>query len=188
MRICGLDEVGRGVLAGPLVACAVILNNQIPITKLNDSKKLNSKLREKIFAEIINSGAEIVIEEMTVRSINNRGIGWANKEIFKRLINKINAQKYIIDGNLKIKMRSKNIKCVIKADNSRKCVMAASIIAKVTRDRYMLKLHCGHVNYGWDKNKGYGTKKHIEAIRKFGMIKHHRKMFVNTALSGDNSF
>lgn len=182
MKVCGMDEVGRGALAGPLIASAVILNNQIPITKLNDSKKLNKKQREELFQQIIVSGAEIVIEEISVRLINSRGIGWANKQIFKKLIRKIDAHKYIIDGNLKINMRGKNIKSVIKADCSRKCVMAASIIAKVTRDRLMNQLHDSHPNYAWNENSGYGTKKHIDAIRIHGEVRYHRSVFVTTAL------
>jgi ribonuclease HII len=183
MKICGMDEVGRGALAGPLVACAVILNNQIPIPKLNDSKKLNKKHREEIFQEIIVSGAEIVIEEISVRLINSKGIGWANKEIFKRLIRKIDAHKYIIDGNFKINIKGKNIKSVIKADSSRKCVMAASIVAKVTRDRLMQNLHTRYPDYGWERNVGYGTRLHIEAIRKYGEVRYHRTVFVTTAIN-----
>src|SRR3972149_10832777 len=112
MKICGLDEVGRGALAGPLVGAATILNSQIPIHNLNDSKRLNRKQRERLFQEIVNSGAEIAVEIISARQINNRGMGWANKEIFKRLIKRVNADRYIIDGNLQVKVKglSKRIK------------------------------------------------------------------------------
>ena len=184
MKICGLDEVGRGALAGPLVGAATILNSQIPIHNLNDSKRLNRKQRERLFQEIVNSGAEIAVEIISARQINNRGMGWANKEIFKRLIKRVNADRYIIDGNLQVKVKglSKRIKSVIKADQTRKCVMAASIVAKVTRDEHMRKLHNEHVMYGWEKNAGYGTKVHIEAIKEYGVVKYHRDVFINTAL------
>ena len=190
MRICGLDEVGRGALAGPLVAAATILNIQYPISNLNDSKKLSKKQRERLFQEIIDSGAEVAVEIISARQINNRGIGWANKEIFKRLIKRVNADRYIIDGNLRINVKNQKskIKSVVGADRTRKCVMAASIIAKVTRDELMRKLHEEHSNYGWDENVGYGTKKHIEAIRVHGEVRYHRSVFVTTALRSTARF
>lgn len=181
-KICGLDEVGRGPLAGPIVGASVILNSKFSILNLNDSKKLSAKERERLHKLIIESGAVVEVEMISVRQINSRGIGWANKELFKRLIKKIDANKYIVDGNLKIKMRNKNIKSVIKADATRKCVMAASIVAKVTRDNLMKELHKEFPEYGWDKNAGYGTKQHIEALKKLGATKHHREIFVRTAL------
>ena len=190
MRICGLDEAGRGPIAGPIVAAAVTLNPKSQISNLKDSKKLNKNQREKLYKEIVESGAEIYIEVVSVRQINNRGIGWANKEIFKRLIRKIEADKYIVDGNLKVKVngKSKKIKSIIKADNSRKCVMAASIAAKVERDRLMKQLHDEHPTYNWQTNAGYGTRSHIEAIKEFGMVKYHRTVFVTTALSRYRTF
>jgi ribonuclease HII len=185
-----LDEVGRGALAGPLVGAATILNSQVPIHNLNDSKKLNKKQREELYQRIMESGATVEVEIISARQINNRGMGWANKEIFKRLIRKIEADRYIVDGNLQVKVKglSKRIKSVVKADQTRKCVMAASIIAKVTRDEYMGKLHDEHVMYGWDRNAGYGTKKHIEAIREYGVVRYHRNVYVTTALRTTDRF
>jgi ribonuclease HII len=188
MRICGMDEVGRGALSGPLVACALML----PGSKfkylnskqyLNDSKLLNSKLREKIYKELLELGVEYKIEEISVRQINSRGMGWANKEIFKRLIKKITADKYLVDGNLKLKVRGKLVKSIINADATRKSVMAASIIAKVYRDNLMAELHKKFSDYGWHKNVGYGTREHINAIKQFGITKHHRSLYVRTALN-----
>ncbi|OGD03013.1 hypothetical protein A3H89_05545 [Candidatus Amesbacteria bacterium RIFCSPLOWO2_02_FULL_48_11] len=183
MKICGLDEAGRGPLAGPLVAAAVALNPKIKISNLKDSKKLNKLQRERAYKEIINSGAEVAVEIISARQINNQGIGWANKEIFRRLIKKIEAKKYIVDGNLKLgRIKNSRVKCVIGADRTRKCVMAASIVAKVTRDRLMLQLHKEHPQYGWKINMGYGTSHHVEAIREHGMVKYHRSVFVTTVL------
>ena len=189
MKIFGLDEVGRGALAGPLVASAVALSQKSHISNLKDSKKLNIKQRERLYELIINSGAEIKTEIISVRQINNRGIGWANKEIFIRLIKNTEADKYIVDGNIKLKVQGKTdrVKSVINADATRKCVMAASIIAKVTRDHLMTELHNEFMIYGWKENAGYGTKKHIEAIRKVGTVKHHRDVYVTTVLKNISS-
>ena len=187
MIICGLDEAGRGPLAGPIVGAAVVLNSQFSINQLEDSKKINSKQREKLYRLILESGAIVETEIITARQINNRGIGWANKEIFKRLIKRIEADKYIIDGVLKIKINNKNIKSVIKADATRKCVMAASIVAKVTRDQLMKHLHEEHPQYGWISNMGYGTRYHVSAIAEFGTVKYHRSVFVQTALRSERA-
>lgn len=190
MRICGMDEVGRGALAGPLVGAAIILNSQLSIADLDDSKKLSKKQREKLHKVIFESGAVIEIEIISVRQINSRGIGWANKEIFKRLIRKVQADKYIIDGPTSLLGKpgatlgvNKDIRCIIKADETRKCVMAASIVAKVTRDKIMAGLAKQYPNYAWDVNAGYGTKLHINALREHGEVKHHRSVYVTTALS-----
>jgi ribonuclease HII len=187
MRVCGLDECGRGPLAGPIVAAGVVLNAKFKIynLKLNDSKKLNQKQREKIYDALIESGCKTQVEMISVRQINSRGIGWANKEIFRRLIKKIEADKYIVDGNLKLGRvlgKTEKIKSVIKADATRKSVMAASIVAKVTRDRLMKELHKEYPKYGWENNAGYGTKYHIMAIKQFGVVKYHRSVFVTTVL------
>ena len=179
MLTCGMDEVGRGALAGPLVGAAIIFNSQFTIYKLKDSKILTPEKRNKLYKRIIKSGAVVVMGEISARQINSRGMGWANKEIFKRLARKIPADKYIADGNLKL---GKKIKSVVKADMKIPEVMAASIIAKVWRDKHMIRLHDEHQIYGWRSNKGYGTKYHIAAIREHGVTKHHRSMFVRTAL------
>jgi len=173
-----MDEVGRGALAGPLVAVATILNTQCSMLNLNDSKKLTPEKRNKIYKRIILSGAIIAVEEISVNLINKYGIGWANKEVFRRLKKRIPADKYIADGNLKIA----GITSVVKADIKILEVMAASIIAKVWRDKLMTRLHDEHKNYGWQSNKGYGTKYHIAAIREHGVTKYHRNIFVKTAL------
>jgi len=184
MIICGLDECGRGPLAGPLVAAAAVFNAQCTMTNLKDSKKLSEGQRNRLYKEIVEK-CVWAVEVISVRQINSRGIGWANKEIFRRLIKRVTADKYIVDGNLKIRVRgkSKQIKSMIKADDKIAQVMAASIVAKVTRDEHMMRLHEEHVMYGWRSNKGYGTRYHIQAIREHGPCKHHRRVFVRTALN-----
>jgi len=188
MKVCGIDEAGRGPLAGPLVGVGVILGK--PVEGLNDSKKLTAIQREKLLNQLIQSDAEIQIEVISVRLINTRGIGWANKEIFRRIIKKLEASKYIVDGNLKlgiIKGKKGKIKALIKADSTRKCVMAASIVAKETRDKIMRDLDSLYPIYKWKTNAGYGTKYHIETIRNYGMVKYHRLKFVETALKNKNA-
>lgn len=176
MLVCGLDECGRGPLAGPIVAAGVVL--QKPVRGLDDSKKLSAEKRQKLYRKIIRS-AIFEVELISVRQINIRGIGWANKALFKRLSKKIVADKYVADGNLKL---GSKITSVIKADAKIAEVMAASIVAKVTRDKLMRQLHEDFPHYGWQSNMGYGTKFHIAALRQHGPTKHHRKLFIATAL------
>jgi ribonuclease HII len=185
MKICGMDEVGRGSLAGPLVAGAVILqNSKLEILNpkqfknLKDSKKLNKKQREDIYKNLMEAKIEYAVEIISARQINSKGMGWANKEIFRRLRKKLIADEYIADGNLKIK----GIKSVIKADAKIPEVMAASIIAKVTRDKMMQELHIKYPKYHWDINVGYGTAVHIAAIREFGVVHYHRDLWVRKVL------
>ncbi len=181
MRICGLDECGRGPLAGPLIAAGVILAK--PLKGLRDSKQLSAKKRQYLYRRIIKNAQAVETESISVRQINNRGIGWANKEVFKRLIRKIEAQKYIVDGNLKIPKAVS----IIKADTKIPEVMAASIVAKVTRDKLMRQLSKKYPQFGWQSNKGYGTRYHLAALHKIGPTKHHRSVFVTTALRNSPS-
>jgi ribonuclease HII len=182
--ICGLDECGRGPLAGPIVAAGVILPENFDTSELRDSKKLPAHQRETLSQKIIQSGAIVAIEKVSVKKINAKGIGWANKEVFRKLILKLEAQEYIVDGKLKIKVRGKTpkIRSEIKADDRFPPVMAASIIAKVWRDALMDKLHRKNSKYSWNANKGYGTKAHISALVQYGSSKHHRELFIATAL------
>lgn len=176
MLVCGIDEVGRGALAGPIFAAGVTFS--VPILNLKDSKKLSPLQRKNLFKIITSSNVDYILESISVEEINKFGIGWANKELFIRIARKIKADKYIADGNLKIL----GIESVIKADNQIPEVMAASIIAKIQRDEYMTQLHEQYTVYDWKTNKGYGTKKHIEALKTHGSCEHHRKLFIRTAL------
>lgn len=174
MKICGIDEVGRGAFAGPLVAAGVVLSKRIK--GLKDSKKLSPKQRQKIYTSMSRKRIEMEVEIISALQINNRGMGWANREIVKRLVKKISADKYIVDGNMKIN----KTKSVIDGDAKIKCVMAASIVAKVTRDKLMRELHKQHPKYGWKTNVGYGTKFHQKAIAEFGETRYHRSVWVRT--------
>lgn len=180
MIVCGLDEAGRGALAGPLTAAAVSnLQFSIRNLKLKDGKLLTGQQREKIYKRLKKSGAEIQMEVISTRSINNHGIGWANREIFKRLIRKIPADRYIVDGNLKIR----KAESIVDADATIPEVILAGIVAKVERDKIMRRLHKEFRHYHWKVNKGYGTSKHLEALKKCGPCRYHRSVFVTTALS-----
>lgn len=183
-RICGIDEAGRGALAGPLVAAAVILRKSHNI-KLRDSKLLLPKQRRKIVSVLKKQKAELYIEVITSRQINNHGIGWANKEVMRKLIRNIDADKYIVDGNLKlgkIQDKTSKIRSVVNADATVPAVIAAGIVAKVYRDKLMAALHKQFPYYHWRQNAGYGTQGHIEAIRMFNVTYYHRSIFVTTAL------
>lgn len=184
MKVCGLDEAGRGALAGPLVAATVILKKKLKI-KIKDGKLLNHEQRQKIYSALKKSGAEVLIETISARQINNHGIGWANKHIFRKLIKKTEADRYIIDGRLKIgrvQGKTKRIKSIVNADATIPAVILAGIVAKVERDAVMRQLHKEFRRYHWKINKGYGTARHLKALREYGPCRYHRDIFVTTAL------
>lgn len=188
--VCGIDEAGRGALAGPLVAAAVAfpsgfhLPNVIGGVPLRDGKTLSRSQRERIIATCDEFGIQQRIETVHVADIDKRGIGWANKEVFRRLIASVEAARYILDGNLTIAVRGKagRIESVVDADATVPQTILAGIVAKVHRDRLMDVLHHECPRYGWNHNAGYGTREHITAIREFGTTVHHRRMFTATAL------
>ncbi len=190
--ICGMDEVGRGPLAGPLVAAAVMfppdfsMAEVAPHLSLRDSKKLSRLARERLISVIKSHALSIEFEVIDVREINDKGIGWANRTIFERLIAKVEAEQYIVDGNLKLQnlgAKTPLVKCLVRADDSVQAVQAASVIAKTHRDWMMTVLHRSHPVYEWNHNKGYGTRNHIAAILEHGPCNLHRRQFVNTALA-----
>lgn len=189
--ICGLDEAGRGALAGPLVAAAVMLHASRKTistragSPLRDGKLLSAKQRGKIYSVLKQLESNISVEVISTRSINNHGIGWANREIFRRLIKKIDAESYIVDGKLKIgriKGKTKKVTSVVDADATIPEVIAAGIVAKVERDRIMHTLHKEFPKFGWKQNAGYGTPDHIRALQLNRVSKYHRGVFVTTAL------
>lgn len=189
-RVCGLDESGRGAWAGPLVAVAVILLcssreiERLAKTKIKDGKLLSPAKRLQLHRALQKVKAEITVEIISTRSINNHGIGWANREIMRRLIKKIEAVKYIVDGNLKITVRGKTdrIQSTVDADSTIPSVILAGIVAKVERDKLMRKLHRRFNAYNWYQNAGYGTKEHRDAILKNNLTYYHRNVFVATGL------
>ena len=173
----GVDEVGRGCLAGPVVSAAVILNENIDLKLLKDSKRINFKNRIKI-AEHIKLNSQYAIGQASVKEILDLNILQAALLSMKRAINKlsIKPELILIDGNFAPK-GIKNFKTIINGDEKIKCISAASIIAKTHRDLLMIKLSEKFSNYAWERNFGYGTKAHFDGLKKFGITSHHRRGF-----------
>ena len=176
--IAGVDEVGRGSLIGPVYAAAVILNNSINKKKLKDSKKLSRKKRE-ILEKYIKKNSYWSIGSASLKEIEKLNILNASLLAMKRAILKLKKKpfKIFIDGNKIPQIKNYNLKYVIKGDEKIPEISAASIIAKVSRDRLITKMSKKYIRYSWNKNAGYGTKGHLSAIKKFGITKHHRKTF-----------
>ena len=175
---CGLDEVGRGALAGPLVAAAVILPNRFRHPLLRDSNLLSAEQRQTVEPLIRKAALAVEVVSVTVEVINDRGIGWANRFAFERLLDLVVAPAYLLDGNLRINTE-RRYHSVVSGDRLVPAISAASIVAKVHRDRMMRELHPEFPHYGWEHNKGYGTPHHREAIFSHGVCEHHRTSFVH---------
>ena len=176
-NIIGVDEVGRGCLAGPVFAAAIKLDQKNFPEGINDSKKLNKPKRLEIFKALIKK-CEYSVGISSVKEIEELNILQSSLLAMNRALKKINIKNHVIlvDGNFSPD-KDKNIRTVIKGDQKCISIAAASIIAKVSRDLFMEELSLKFPNYNWEKNCGYGTKKHLEAIKKFGITEHHRKTF-----------
>ena len=173
----GVDEVGRGCLAGPVVSAAVILKESIDLSLLKDSKKISFKKRIEI-AEHIKSNSIYAVGMASVEEILKINILQAALLSMKRAIDQLSVKPrlILIDGNF-APQGLKNFKTIINGDEKIKSISAASIIAKVYRDKLMIKLSEKFQNYAWEKNFGYGTKAHMKGLKKFGITSHHRKGF-----------
>ena len=187
--IFGFDEAGRGPWCGPVVAaCVCWPNGNIPAElaeQINDSKKLSAKKREKLFPLIMNSNAIVGVGQASAEEIDSINILQASFLAMKRAWEDVVRQGYqpafaLIDGN-KLPDWSLPMQAVIGGDAKSLSVATASIVAKVTRDRLMIELSEQYPAYGWDKNAGYGTKTHIEALEKYGVTPHHRKTYAPVA-------
>lgn len=175
--IAGIDEVGRGPLVGPVVTAAVILPKDFYDERINDSKKLTEKKRELLYDVIMENAVSVGIGISSEDVIDKINILEATKKAMIEAVNNLSVkpEHLLIDAvklNIDIPQTS-----IIKGDAKSESIAAASIIAKVTRDRMMIELDKIHPEYDFKHNKGYGTKKHIEAIEKYGIIKEHRKTF-----------
>ena len=184
----GIDEAGRGPLCGPVFASCVILNRENFPNNLNDSKKITEKNREKIFNEILqfekdgllyygvaSVNAEI-IDEINIREATKLAMKNSYLNLLEKYDN-IKIDNIIVDGNF-VPNVDVNASYVIKGDEKSLSIACASIIAKVLRDKELIEMDAQYPKYGWISNKGYGTKKHVEAIKKYGLIDgYHRKSF-----------
>ena len=176
--IAGVDEVGRGSLVGAVYAAAVILNKEINRKILKDSKKLN-KIQRETLAKYIKKNSVWALGSASIKEIEKINILNASLLSMKRAIMKLKfkPRKVLIDGNKPPDLKNYVIKTIVKGDEKIPEISAASIIAKVERDKLMRKMSFSFKKYGWDNNAGYGTKDHIKAIKKFGVTRFHRKTF-----------
>ena len=176
--IAGVDEVGRGSLIGPVYAAAVILNNSINKKKLKDSKKI-SKTNREVLEKYIKKNSYWAIGSASKMEIEKLNILNASLLAMKRAVNKLKKKPtlVLIDGNKIPEMKDYKLKSIIKGDQKISEISAASIIAKVSRDRFVTSLSKNFKKYNWAKNAGYGTKDHMSAIKKYGITKFHRKTF-----------
>ena len=176
--IAGVDEVGRGSLIGPVYAAAVILDKSINQKILKDSKSITQKKR-KLLYDYVKKNSIWAIGKASVREIEKINILQASLLAMKRAVKKLKKKPshVLIDGNKLPDLKNYNLKAVIKGDQKIPCISAASIVAKVARDKFITTLSKKNKRYNWDRNFGYGTKQHLKAIKKFGVTKHHRKTF-----------
>jgi ribonuclease HII len=178
--LAGVDEVGRGALAGPVVAAAVILPKSLLIAGLNDSKKISKKKREVLFKEIKKRALDYTIETVNNKIIDRINILEATFLAMSRALLKLKIRPNLclIDGNHSVPyLPLFNQKTIISGDGKSATIAAASILAKVTRDRIMTKYAKYYKVYYFERNKGYGTKKHIEILKKYGVCPVHRLTF-----------
>ena len=178
--VCGVDEAGRGPLAGPVCAAAVILDQDVELEGVNDSKKLSEKKREALFDVICEKAVAYSIAFASVEEIEEFNILNATYLAMNRAIEglKVKSDFALIDGNRVPKDIKINCETVVKGDAKSLSIAAASILAKVTRDRLLLEYDKQYPEYNFAKHKGYGTAEHMEAIRKYGMSEVHRPSFL----------
>ena len=182
--ICGVDEAGRGPLCGPVCCAAVILNPDNPIEGVNDSKKLTEKRREALFDEITRRALAYKIVFITPQEIDERNILWATMDGMAQAVAGLDLRPdhVLIDGNRGPPGLAQTAESVVKGDANSASIAAASILAKVSRDRVMLEYAKLYPGYHFEKHKGYGTKVHVEALHEFGPCPIHRKTFLKKIL------
>ena len=181
--IAGVDEAGRGLLAGPVFAAAVIMSEDKYIPDIKDSKKLSEKKREKVFDYIIENADYYAIASVDEQEIDEINILNATHKAMNAAVDSLGVKPdyVLIDGN-SIKNMDLPHETVVKGDAKVACIAAASILAKVSRDRYIRELSDKYPEYGFDKHKGYGTAAHIDALKRLGPCPIHRKSFLKKIL------
>ena len=176
IRVAGIDEVGRGPLAGPVTAAAVILDLARIPAGLNDSKQLSKARRETLYSQIMRV-AKVSVAHASVKEIDQLNILQASMLAMERAAAGLDADHHLIDGNKVPSALMGRAEWIVQGDARSLSIAAASIVAKVTRDRIMVDLAQQHPGYGWDRNAGYPTPEHLKALRKLGVTSAHRRSF-----------
>jgi ribonuclease HII len=176
--IAGVDEAGRGPLAGPVVAAAVILDERKPIRGLKDSKVLTARARERLYVEIHAKALCFCVAQASVEEIDELNILQATMLAMRRAVDglRLRPNRVVVDGNRLPTLKVAAL-AIVKGDAKVKAISAASILAKVHRDRLCLELHLQHPQYGFDGHKGYPTPAHLAALKAHGVCPHHRRSF-----------
>ncbi|MGE0349779.1 ribonuclease HII [Hydrogenophaga sp.] len=180
--LAGVDEAGRGPLAGPVVAAAVILDDRAPIKGLSDSKQLSASRRERLYDEIRAKALCCCVAQASVEEIDRLNILQATLLAMRRAVLglRLKPTKVLVDGN-RLPPLDVLAEAIVSGDALVPAISAASILAKVTRDRLLCELHLQHPEYGFDRHKGYGTAQHMQALRMHGALAVHRRSFAPVA-------
>lgn len=183
-RVVGVDEVGRGCLAGPVVAAAVILPvDCVPLTEVRDSKQLSARQRSRLFAQICSQAIAIGIGSASVAEIDQVNILQATYRAMARALARVAPWDHaLIDGKLTKTAPFENVTAIVGGDRHSYSIACASIIAKVRRDRFMARLARRYPQYGWERNVGYGTPQHRQALEQYGLTPWHRRSFLKSLL------
>lgn len=175
--VAGMDEVGRGPLAGNVVTACVVMPEDPVIPWIDDSKKLSESRREKVFEEIMKHALYVGVGEISLEEIDRINILEATKNAMRKAASEVPADIFLVDAVTKLGLKGKEIP-IIKGDATSYSIAAASIVAKVIRDRQMIELDKLYPEYGFARNKGYGTKEHIDALKRIGPCPVHRRSFI----------
>lgn len=177
MIVAGMDEAGRGPLAGNVVAACVVMPPEPLIQWVDDSKKLSESRREKVFEEIMATALYVGVGQATPREIDEMNILQATKKAMRIAASQVPAEVFLIDAVKELELNGREVP-IIKGDATSYAIAAASIVAKVTRDRQLLELDRLYPEYGFARNKGYGTAEHIAALKRLGPCPEHRRSFI----------
>ncbi len=175
--VAGMDEVGRGPLAGPVVTACVVMPEEPVLAWVDDSKKLSESRREKVYEEIMSHALYVGIGEVSPEEIDEINILEATRKAMRTAASVVPADIFLIDAVTKLGLNGREVP-IIKGDATSYSIAAASIVAKVTRDRLMIVLDRQYPEYGFARNKGYGTKEHIDALKRSGPCPVHRRSFI----------
>ena len=182
-RVAGVDEAGRGPLAGPVVAAAVVLRPGVAIDGAADSKRLSPTVRDRVYADVLARAAAVAVGAASVREIDRLNVLEATALAMRRALSRLHPQpEHVVVDGLPMRGLGRAHDAVVDGDALIHSVSCASIVAKVVRDRIMSRLALRHPGYGWERNVGYGTVDHMDALRAFGPTAHHRQLMATHQL------